>query len=121
MQPQEILEKCGHLEIKREKKVTPDYVELVFFVRDTAAWMKLLSGIFGKAVKPTWQKPTGRDHQLTKEFGGIRTEQTLFMKDFNGYTVLAMVWPWKDKTLCSLKIPLIRTEEKDIRDKPSCT
>jgi hypothetical protein len=112
MQPGQILEKCESLEIKRKKKIQPDYVELVFYTRDTAAWMKLLSGIFGKAVKPTWQKPNDHDCRLTKQFGGIRIEQTLFMKDFQEYIVLAMVWPWKDKILSSLKIPLIKAVQK---------
>jgi len=112
MLPEQILEKCELLEIKRKKKIKPDYVELVFYARDTAEWMTLLTGIFGKAVKPKWQKPTGRDRKCTKKFGGIRPNQTLFIKDFNNYTVLAMIWPWKDKTLSSLKIPLIQTVQK---------
>jgi len=113
VRPEKILEECDHLEIKRKKKVTPEYVELVFFTRDTAQWMKFLSGIFGKAVKPTWHKPVGRDRKFTKKFGGIRPNQTLFMKDFSTYTVLAMIWPWKDKTLSTLKIPVLPRAQKD--------
>jgi len=94
-------------------------VELVFYAGDTAEWMTLLTGILGKAVKPMWQKPTNRDRKCTKKFGGIRPNQTLFMKDFSDYTVLAMIWPWKDKTLSSLKIPLIQTAQFITNNKQS--
>ena len=103
----------NHLEIKRKKKIQPDYVELVFFTKDTAGWMKFLSGLFGKARKPTWQKPTDQDRSLTKPFGGIRLQSNPVYERVQEYTILAMVWPWKDKTLSSLKIPLIRTVQKE--------
>jgi hypothetical protein len=113
MRPEQILEKCERIEIKRKKKIKPDYVELVFYTRDMAEWMTFLTEIFGKAVKPKWQKPTSRDRKCTKKFGGIRPNQTLFIKDFKKYNVLAMIWPWKDKILSSLKIPLIQSVQKE--------
>jgi hypothetical protein len=87
-------------------------VELVFYTRDTDEWMALLSDIFADAVKPQWQKPSGRDRKWTKKFGGIRPNQTLFMREFKDYAVLAMVWPWNDNILSTLKIPLVQTVQK---------
>lgn len=103
----EILKECEKLEIKRKKKIKDDYLELVIFAKDIDKWSALLTDILGPVKKHKKRKPSPDEKKITKNFGGIRPDQTLYQKDFQDFTILAMLWPWKDKELITLKIPMI--------------
>ncbi len=106
----EIIEKCGSLGIVEVRSAGEDSYELVFFARETEQWNKLLSDILGPAIKPKGVKPTREDNNLTKDHGGIFTDQTLFKKDFDDATVLAMFWPWQDHIHTTLNLVLIKKQ-----------
>ncbi|NQU73248.1 MAG: hypothetical protein HQ547_00870 [Candidatus Omnitrophica bacterium] len=107
MMLKEIVEKCGALEIYRKRSITEEYCELVFYSKDTAKWNAILTGIFGQAIKAAGKKPVGDDMQLTKGYGGIYHNQTLFKKEFDGTTIIAMFWPWQDGVLTTLKLAVL--------------
>ena len=104
----EIAKKISSLDIYEKRGITDDYCEFVFFTKDTALWEKALTGILGPAVKPPKAKPTKEDELLTKEHGGIYSNQTLFKKLFGGLTVIAMFWPWQDDIHTTLKVAVIK-------------
>ena len=103
----EIAEKCGALGVDQERRITEEQVDLVFLNEDTDQWNKLFSDIFGNAAKTAGKEPTEEDQRLTEAYGGIRKEQTLFKKQSNGKTVIAMFWPWQDGIHTTLKMYLL--------------
>ncbi|MFH1996535.1 MAG: hypothetical protein ABIJ27_06005 [Candidatus Omnitrophota bacterium] len=103
----EIVEKCVLLKIDEERFVSEAYYEVVFFMKDTDAWKTAIAGVFGAAAKPAGIRPTKDDLLLTKEFGGIHDNQTLFKKELNGMMVIAMFWPWADGAHITLKVAVI--------------
>ena len=103
----EIIEKCSTLSVHEERCITDEYGELVFYNREIDEWKKILADIFGPAIKPAGVKPTKHDLNLTNDYGGIRVDQTLFKKEFDDYTVIAMFWPWGNNTHTTLKMALL--------------
>ena len=104
----EIVEKFNELDVYEQRCVSDEYVELVFYSKEIDKWDKVLIDILGPAVKPAGVKPTKDDQDLTKDYGGIFDNQTLFKKDFDGVGVLAMFWPWQDGTYTTLKAALLK-------------
>ena len=104
----EIVAKCSGLDVHEERAAEEEYSEVVFFSKDTEAWVKVLAQDLGVPVKPAGTEPTQEHSKLTDEFGGIFANQVLFKKDFNDSTVLAMLWPWQDKTYTTLKLVLLK-------------
>lgn len=104
----EIIEKCSTLSIAEVRSASEDSYELVFFSQETEQWSKLLSDVLGPAVKPKGVKPTQEQDDLTKDYGGIFADQTLFKKDFDNATVLGMFWPWQDNIHTTLNLVLIK-------------
>ena len=98
-----IIEKCDALKIEARRSIADDYCELVFYTKDTDQWNKTLTDIFGPAMKPAKTKPTPDTRSLTKDHGGIYYNQTLFKKEFDGTTIIAMFWPWQDGVHTTLK------------------
>ena len=106
----EIIEKCSILSIHDKRIITDEYNEIVFYNKDIDEWNKLFTVVLGPAIKPAGEEPTKFDLQLTKDYGGIYSNQTLFKKKFDDYTVIVMFWPWQDDIHTTLKIIRIRTK-----------
>jgi hypothetical protein len=108
MTPKEIIKKCSMLEIYDKRSVTDEYVELVFYSKEIDKWNRIFADVLGPAIKPPGIKPTEDDLHLTKDYGGIWGDQTLFKKDFNNTTIISMFWPWQDNIHTTLKTVLIK-------------
>ena len=105
---QEIAGKYGNLRVYEQRSAANDYIELVFYASEVDEWNKLFSDILGPAVKPPGVEPTEHDSELTKDYGGIFTGQTLFKKELDNTIIIAMFWPWQDDVHTTLKIALLR-------------
>ena len=108
MMLKEIMEKCSGLNIDEQRSITDDYVELVFLNKEIGAWRKVLTDSLGPEIKPAGVEPTESDLDLTKDFGGIHDNQTLFKKALDELVVIAMLWPWQDGVHTTLKIALLK-------------
>ncbi len=107
MELREIIEKFKTLGAYEERSFADNYCEVVFYTKDNDRWIKLFTEILGPAIKPAGIAPSEEDAELTKEYGGIRANQTLF-KGIMGNTVVAvMFWPWQDEVRITLKIAFI--------------
>jgi hypothetical protein len=103
-----IEQKLSELAVSKQRKRTDTYSELVFFNKDLKKWDRALSGILGPPMKSKWKKPDENLTAITRGFGGIRVGQTLYYKEFENCKILAMIWPWKDKTHTTLKLSMIK-------------
>jgi len=102
----EIIERCSMLGLDEERCNSDKYSELVFYKTEIDEWSKILADVLGPAVKRAGKKPT-KDHlYLTKDYGGIWIAQTLFKRDFDDVSVIAMFWPWQDGIHATLKLAL---------------
>ncbi|MGA1824695.1 MAG: hypothetical protein ACMUIP_08515 [bacterium] len=103
----EILTACGDLEIVEKRSIDNEYNELVFLNKEIDQWKTILSEICGPPIKPAGIKPTAEDLMTTKDYGGIFNNQTLFKKEFDNGTIIAMFWPWQDSVHVTLKMALL--------------
>lgn len=108
MQIKEIVDKVRPLDICEEREYSEGYAELVFYKKDAPQWQEVFSGLLGSPAKPPAARPTGEDVRLTENYGGIRKNQTLYKKDFDGYSIIAMLWPWQDDTHITLKLACLK-------------
>jgi len=49
--------------------------------------------IMGPAIKPYRKRPSREHDKLTKPYGGIRSDQTLYKKEFDKYVLIATMSP----------------------------
>ena len=100
----EMLHSFHNLNIYERRSENEDYIEIVFFNKDFSSWEKLFMNLLGPAVKPPQENPKKEDLLLTEKYGGIHKNQTLFRKDFEKSSLIAMLWPWKDSLHTTLKV-----------------
>jgi hypothetical protein len=104
----EIVNKGAALRVYEKRCVSDTYCELVIHNEEVSAWEKILTDCLGPAVKPVRARPSREDAHLTKAFGGIRADQTLFKKVLSDATAIAMFWPWQDDDHTTIKIALLK-------------
>ncbi len=104
MKLKEIVQKCRMENVHEVRRITDDYVELVFYNKKLDQWNKTFFDILGPPKKPAGVKPSKEDLDLTEDYGGIWINQTLFRKEFGDSTVVAMYWPWQDEVHTTLKM-----------------
>ena len=104
----DVSQKGSDLKIYQQREISEDGCEIVFFSRDTEQWNAVLSDVLGPVTKPAGAKPSGQDAKLTKPFGGIWADQTLYSKEIEQGTVIAMLWPWQNNEQTTLKITLVK-------------
>ena len=108
MSLKEIFEKFKSLDIQQTRSIEDDYVEVVLANVQANKWNRLLSDIFGPALKPAGKMPSEEMMHLTQSHGGLQENQTLFSKEIDGKTIIAMLWPWQDNMRTTLKIAVIK-------------
>jgi hypothetical protein len=104
----EIIDKSSMLSVKEVRRVTDDYGELVFDNRKLDEWNRVFTDILGPPTKPAGAQPSADDLDLTREYGGIWVNQTLFKREFDDFVLIAMYWPWQDNIHTTLKLAHVR-------------
>ncbi len=110
MNIQDILQQCSHLETGGGSDISKNYAEREIFVKDMGEWEKILTDILGPPVKRAGEETTQDFFKLTIDYGGVMEGQTLFYKKFDGKSIIAMFWPWKDQNQMTLKIACFEEE-----------
>jgi hypothetical protein len=109
MQLTEISEKLKGLQISEKRLATQEMLEFVFESKEVPAWQSALEAILGTALKPSGEKSNPLANKLTKPFGGIRADQTLYYKIDGNNSVMAMFWPWQSGKFITCKIIYLDT------------
>jgi len=104
----EIIAGLSALGIYEKRDIGDEYCELVLYNNETDRWVEIITDTLGDAVKPPKTKANEEHIRLTEEYGGVYVDQTLFKKEFGDDIVIAMLWPWGDRTHTTIKIALLR-------------
>ena len=104
IQLDQLLNEIKKLKFEQLRQDEPDVFECVMHVNKLASLNLILKRYFGDALKPAGKIPTKEAQEYAQNFGGISSNQTLYYLKDNEFTVIAMIWPWNDKTLATIKI-----------------
>jgi len=103
-----LMQRCGTFKTLERRSNDEDFKELVFFNKDLGQWAAILEETFGPACKPAGKEPTKDDKNMTKNFGGVHSGQTLYKGKDGDQIIIAMLWPWGDKQHTTLKMAIFK-------------
>ena len=106
----EILKRCQDLRIAEERCLTDEYVELVVYSDELHAWYTIFADIMGPPISPGGMPPSANDLAVTKDYGSVWTNQTLFKRLTANGIMIAMFWPWQDGDHITLKMASLGKE-----------
>ena len=100
----EFLQEVNKIQCQEKRTQTPDYVEVVVAKTHWEVMDKVLQDYFGPPLKPQGQNPSRDADRCAKPYGGVRRDQTLYFKKSETRSCAALLWPWGNGTLTTLKI-----------------
>jgi len=103
-----IIEKCKEFEIYQQRALSEDYAEIVMYTKEIFKWKAIFDEIFGEPLNPAGIKPTKGDLELTRPFGGLFDDQTLYAGEFDARKMVVMFWPWQDGKRVTIKIAFLK-------------
>lgn len=105
---EEIVKFGADIAVFEDRGADSSYAEFVFNSVDTPRWEAILSEHLGAVAKPAGAKPTSEQSELTRPFGGVYKDQTLFHHKSAQAEFIAMFWPWQNGQQTTLKLAKLR-------------
>ena len=96
-----LLKKLPFDEIRKEYE---GYFEFVVGNQHLPLIFSHFEDYYGLPFKPAGMAPNSKAQNLTKNFGGIQTQQTLYYSQREEHLDCAMVWPWGDGKHVTVKM-----------------
>jgi hypothetical protein len=103
----DLLTQLKHLDYSQKKYHVDslgEYVQLVFNPDHLQTWLDAISKLLGPPIKTEEQPVTEDILRLTENVGEIFDHQTLYYREIEGQSVMAMLWPWSSQEAITLKI-----------------
>jgi len=86
------------------RKEADGYFEFVVSVKHLMTLYPLFETYYGVPFKPAGIAPTSKAQDVTKNYGGIQTQQTLYYASRGTISDCAMIWPWNDGNHATVKM-----------------
>jgi len=99
-----LIHELTRIPLDEMRKKTGDYCELVVALEDLTPVEDILDKYFGPAKKLEGKSPDRESTYLAQDFGGVRKNQILYYKEEDKTAVCALIWPWGDGVLATVKV-----------------
>ena len=100
----ELLSEIDKVPVFEKRIDQPDMREFVIPFDGITPLHLTFQKFFGEDFKAPGENPTIVDKKRAAVWGGIRRNQTLYYSEDEGYTNCAMLWPWEEGRLCTVKL-----------------
>ena len=100
----ELIEEAKKLKYWEKRVDSPDILEFVISQEFLNSLTRLLENYFGVPFKPAQQAPSREASAYSAPYGGIQKNQTLYYREAENVSHCALLWPWSDGKLITVKI-----------------
>lgn len=101
---EELLQEFEKIKLQEKRKWSRQYCEAVIAKPHWPALTSVLESYFGPPLKPEGVQPSGQASGFAKKYGGVRDNQTLYVRKADKKPELALLWPWGDGSSLTLKV-----------------
>ncbi len=100
----DLVKKVGHIKCNEHRAVLDDYCEIVIPAAELVKMNEVLAEYFGPPLKMQGDEPSEEAHKHAEAYGGIRSDQTMYLRNMESGLELALIWPWSCGTTFTVKI-----------------
>ncbi len=100
----ELIGRLKGISCEEIRKESDGYYEFVIAGQNLSKLYPIFEIYFGVPFKPAGIAPTDKAKDVTKNYGGIQKQQTLYYIHRDGLSNCAMIWPWGDEGRATVKI-----------------
>lgn len=114
---QQLLANVKKINFHESRVDSADFLEFVINRCDLDELTAQLDAYFGPAAKPAGEEALQQHKKLTDPFGGISKNQILYCRTEKDKTECAMIWPWQNSELVTVKIVQYQTQNPELLNK----
>ena len=97
--------------VKQTRSDDEDYLEVVVEVTSLDKFRPVLESFLGASLKPAGVSPDPKKvPPLIDTLGGVQSNQTLYYRKEAGVESYAMIWPWGNGQLATLRIGQVKSQ-----------
>ena len=100
----ELISELKKLELEEIRTNSNTLFEFVIRTELLQKLEEILKRYFGIPVKPAGEAPSAGEDKSVSAYGGIRKDQTLYSLEREGASYYAMLWPWANGILLTVKV-----------------
>lgn len=100
----ELLEKVQKVPYQELREKTENFLEIVITKNELERLNLLLKEHFGNALKEEGQRTSPEANRYSEAYGGMRPNQTLYVRAGDTDVELAMLWPWEIDLFITVKV-----------------
>ncbi len=100
----ELISQLKKLPLEEVRNNSNQFFEFVIQVKELGGLHALLEAYFGSPLKPAGKNPSKEMDRSVSGYGGIRADQTLYQLEDDKNSHYAMLWPWANGALVTVKI-----------------
>lgn len=100
----DIVSRLEKLPLHEVRKNTFGYFEFVIAIKNEKELYPIFELFFGPPFKPRNVNPDEKSKKITYNYGGIEKQQVLYYCEADGVSSCAMIWPWNNGELATVKI-----------------
>ena len=100
----DLVREAQSLPLEQVRKNTYGYFECVIPVDQEKKLNPILERFFGPPFKPKNVAPNAQAKIISYDYGGIEKHQVLYYTEKDGLSNCAMIWPWNDGRLATIKV-----------------
>ncbi len=100
----ELVRDIEALDLHEVRKNSDGYFEFVISVSAEKELYPLFESYFGPPFKPRHVAPNKLAQAYTYDYGGIEKHQVLYYIERQGLSHCAMIWPWNNGQLATVKV-----------------
>jgi len=104
MDYRKLTEDVKKLKLETIRTDSPDLLEFVLAKESIPHLEKTLAAFFGPPLKPSDLRTSKKLRDHVSPHGGIRAGQSLYFSEGEELLYFAMIWPWSDGALATVKI-----------------
>lgn len=104
-----LVEAVKKVRLQELRASSDNYFEVVVKKADLPEIEVLFSSHFGTPFKPAGVSSSKDAHRISEPFGGIRPNQTMYLRRDKEGDSIAFFWPWGCGTQVTVKVILVRS------------
>jgi hypothetical protein len=101
---QDVLIQIQTLKVEESRGQTADYFEAVISKSGLDPLNKILTTYFGPPLKAEGRSPSAEAKEHAGPYGGIREDQTMYLRRDGDYAECALLWPWGSGNRITVKV-----------------
>lgn len=100
----DVMNSCSELKKSEVRNIDEESADFVVANETLSLWQQKFNDLLGTPIKQPHESAKFEAKAISKPFGGIQKDQTLYARQFTDHCIITMFWPWQNNKFTTIKV-----------------